>query len=58
MLVELANLALVRDRHPALRPIDADSNPYNADSTPYMVSIDEAMGFLPLDRPGEWELDV
>lgn len=53
-LVKLANLALVQAEHPALRVIDT----YNADANPYMVSINEAMGFRPHDRLGEWELDL
>lgn len=52
MLVKAANLALLRAEHPAVRAIDT----WNADSNPWMVSINEAMGFRPLDRWGEWEL--
>jgi GNAT superfamily N-acetyltransferase len=54
LLVKLANLRLLRAQHPAVRNVDT----YNADSNPYMVSVNEAMGFRPLDRLGEWELDL
>ena len=30
----------------------------NADSNPYMVRINEAMGFRPHHRIGEWQLDL
>ncbi|OZM79865.1 GNAT family N-acetyltransferase [Pseudonocardia sp. MH-G8] len=54
MLVKLANLERVRHDSPALAVIDT----YNADSNPWMVSINEAMGFRPYDRYGQWELDL
>jgi GNAT superfamily N-acetyltransferase len=54
MLVKLANLERVRQDSPELRVIDT----YNADSNPWMVSINEAMGYRPYDRLGEWELDL
>jgi GNAT superfamily N-acetyltransferase len=54
MLVKLANLERVRQHSPELRVIDT----YNADSNPWMVSINEAMGYRPYDRLGEWELDL
>jgi GNAT superfamily N-acetyltransferase len=54
MLVKLANLDRVRRQSPALKVIDT----YNADSNPWMVSINEAMGYRPYDRLGEWELDL
>jgi GNAT superfamily N-acetyltransferase len=54
MLVKLANLERVRRERPELAVIDT----YNADSNPWMVSINEAMGFRPYDRYGEWELDL
>lgn len=54
MLTKLANLALLRREHPDVREITT----WNADSNPYMVSINEAMGFRPLDHWGEWELDL
>jgi GNAT superfamily N-acetyltransferase len=54
MLVKLANLERVRQDSPDLKVIDT----YNADSNPWMVSINEAMGYRPYDRLGEWELDL
>ncbi|MGH3568475.1 MAG: hypothetical protein ACRDRH_21095 [Pseudonocardia sp.] len=54
MLIKTANLALLRAGHPAVRAIDT----WNADSNPWMVSINDAMGFRPLDRWGEWELEL
>jgi GNAT superfamily N-acetyltransferase len=54
LLVKIANLDLARREHPALQMIDT----WNADSNPYMVSINEAMGFRPLDRWVEWELEL
>jgi GNAT superfamily N-acetyltransferase len=54
MLVKLANLEQVRRHSPDLRVIDT----YNADSNPWMVSINEAMGYRPYDRLGEWEIDL
>lgn len=52
MLIKTANLALLRARYPAARSIDT----WNADSNPWMISINDAMGFRPLDRWGVWEL--
>jgi GNAT superfamily N-acetyltransferase len=54
MLVKLANLELVRRDSPELQVIDT----YNADSNPWMASINEAMGYRPYDRLGQWELDL
>ena len=54
MLVKLANLERVRRDRPDLAVIDT----YNADSNPWMVAINEAMGFRPYDRYGQWELDL
>ncbi|HEY6423108.1 MAG TPA: GNAT family N-acetyltransferase [Pseudonocardiaceae bacterium] len=54
MLVKVANLQLARAQRPELRIIDT----CNADSNPYMVGINEAMGFRPLRRTGEWQLDL
>jgi GNAT superfamily N-acetyltransferase len=53
-LVKLANLRQVRRESPGLAVIDT----YNADSNPWMVSINEAIGYRPYDRYGEWELDL
>ncbi|HYH32424.1 MAG TPA: GNAT family N-acetyltransferase [Pseudonocardia sp.] len=54
MRVKLANLERVRRDSPRLTVVDT----YNADANPWMVSINEAMGFRPYDRLGEWELDL
>lgn len=54
MLVKLANLEAIRSRFPAVRAIDT----FTADSNPHMGSINEAIGFRPYDRSGEWELDL
>jgi GNAT superfamily N-acetyltransferase len=53
-LVKVANLELARAQRPELRVIDT----WNADSNPYMVGINEAMGFRPQSRAGEWQLDL
>ncbi len=53
-LVKVANLQLARAQRPELRVIDTS----NADSNPYMVGINEAMGFRPYRRMGEWQLDL
>jgi hypothetical protein len=44
----------VQRHSPELKVIDT----YNADSNPWMVSINEAMGYRPYDRLGEWEIDL
>lgn len=54
MLIKLANLARARREHPLMREITT----WNADSNPYMVAINAATGFRPLDRWAEWELDI
>ncbi len=53
-LIKVDNLALARAHHPALRVVDTD----NADSNPYMVGINEAIGFRPLDHRSEWQLEL
>jgi len=53
MLIKLANLARARRDHPLIYVTT-----WNADSNPYMVAINEAMGFRPLDRWAEWELEL
>jgi GNAT superfamily N-acetyltransferase len=54
MLVKLANLECVLQQSPEIRVIDT----YNADSNPWMVSINEAMGYGPYDRLGQWEIEL
>ncbi|MGQ0779222.1 MAG: GNAT family N-acetyltransferase [Pseudonocardiales bacterium] len=53
-LIKVANLELARAQRPELLVIDT----WNADSNPYMVGINEAMGFRPHSRVGEWQLDL
>ncbi|HEY2765997.1 MAG TPA: GNAT family N-acetyltransferase [Pseudonocardiaceae bacterium] len=53
-LVKLANLDYALVNGPELRVIDT----WNADSNRYMVSINEAMGFRPHSRAGQWQLDL
>lgn len=52
--IKVANLDLARAQRPELRVIDT----CNADSNPHMIMINEAMGFRPHHRTGEWQLDV
>lgn len=52
MLVKAANLTRMRARHPQVRAIDTA----NAESNPWMVAINEAMGYRPLDRWTAWQL--
>jgi hypothetical protein len=54
MLVKLANLERVLQGSPGLKVIDT----YNADSNPWMVSINEAIGYRPYDRLGEWAIEL
>ncbi len=53
-LIKVANLDQARAQRPELRVIDT----CNADSNPHMVRINEAMGFRPYCRIGEWQLDL
>ncbi len=53
ILIKVANLAYARAQRLELRVIDTA----NADSNPYMVAINEAMGFRPLRRMIDWQLD-
>jgi GNAT superfamily N-acetyltransferase len=53
-LVKLANLQLLRAEAPeALRV-----HTWNADENTFMVSINEAMGFVPAQRESAWRLDL
>jgi GNAT superfamily N-acetyltransferase len=51
---KLANLDLLRREHPEASQIDT----FNAADNRWMVAINEAMGFRPLYRLGDWELDL
>ncbi|MEO7194828.1 MAG: GNAT family N-acetyltransferase [Pseudonocardiaceae bacterium] len=53
-LIKVANLHLAQSQRPELRVIDT----CNADSNQHMVRINEAMGFRPHHRTGEWQLDL
>lgn len=52
--VKLANLAYARTRHPGMRQTDT----YNAVTNTHMIAINEAMGFRPLDRLIEYQLEL
>ncbi|HVL84813.1 MAG TPA: GNAT family N-acetyltransferase [Pseudonocardia sp.] len=52
--MKVANLELARREQPSLTAVDT----WNADSNPWMVAINEAMGFRPLRRWTEWELEL
>lgn len=54
LLLKLENLAWTRAYEPALRIVDT----WNADSNPWMVGVNEAMGYRPLDRWAEWQLEL
>ncbi|MGH3833619.1 MAG: GNAT family N-acetyltransferase [Pseudonocardiaceae bacterium] len=53
-LIKVANLHLAQSQRPELRVIDT----CNADSNQHMVRINEAIGFRPHHRTGEWQLDL
>jgi GNAT superfamily N-acetyltransferase len=52
--VKLANLELLVQAHPEVRAIDT----FNADDNRWMIAVNEAMGFGPLWRVTDWELDL
>jgi GNAT superfamily N-acetyltransferase len=52
--IKLANLELLVSEHPEVRAIDT----FNADDNRWMIAINEAMGFVPLLRVRDWELDL
>ena len=52
--IKLANLELLLRAHPEVRAIDT----FNADDNRWMIAVNEAMGFAPLLRVRDWELDV
>jgi GNAT superfamily N-acetyltransferase len=53
-LIKVANLRWTRAGEPALSVVDT----WNAESNRPMVAVNEAMGFRPLDRWAEWQLDL
>jgi GNAT superfamily N-acetyltransferase len=54
MLVKLANLEFLRASHPRVETV----NTWNAGVNAHMVSINEAIGFRPIERWREWQLEL
>jgi GNAT superfamily N-acetyltransferase len=54
MLVKLANLAFLQRSHPEVEFM----NTWNAAVNSHMVGINEALGFRPIDRWREWQLEL
>lgn len=54
MLVKVANLRRLLEQAPAAERVHT----WNADSNAHMLAINEAMGFVPLQREVEWQLDL
>jgi GNAT superfamily N-acetyltransferase len=54
LLVKLGMLDLLAAREPALRHVITG----NADGNEHMVAINDALGFVPLDRWTSWEMDA
>jgi GNAT superfamily N-acetyltransferase len=54
MLVKLANLEFLRTSRPRVRML----NTWNAAINDHMVSINEAIGFRPVERWREWQLEL
>jgi GNAT superfamily N-acetyltransferase len=52
--IKLANLEQLVRAHPEVRAIDT----FNADDNRWMIAVNEAMGFTPLLRMSDWELDL
>ena len=52
--IKLANLELLCREHPEVRAIDT----FNADDNRWMIAINEAMGFAPVQHLEGWELDL
>ncbi len=53
-LVKVANLERLRTEAPDARWVHT----WNADENTYMISINEAMGFVPAQRESAWRLDL
>jgi GNAT superfamily N-acetyltransferase len=53
-LVKVANLERLRAEAPAARRVHT----WNADENTYMISINEAMGFVRAQRESAWRLDL
>jgi GNAT superfamily N-acetyltransferase len=54
LLLKLANLELVR----SVPGVPDVINTWNAESNSHMIAVNEAMGFRPVDRWWEWQLDL
>ena len=54
MLVKLANLEFLRRSRPRIRML----NTWNAAINDHMVGINEAIGFRPVERWREWQLEL
>ena len=52
--VKLANLELLIGENPEVRAIET----FNAADNRWMVAVNEAMGFVPVQRIEDWELHV
>jgi GNAT superfamily N-acetyltransferase len=52
--VKLANLDLLHRTHPEVQQVDT----FNAAGNRWMIAINDALGFRPLYRLGDWELDL
>ena len=52
--LKLANLELLGREHPEVRAIDT----FNADDNRWMIAVNEAMGFVPIEHIEDWELDL
>ena len=54
LLVKVANLRRVREQLPQAERVHT----WNADSNDHMVAINEALGFVPVHREVEWQLEL
>lgn len=54
MLLKLANLDLLREHAPDVRYVRS----VNAAENEHMIAINDAMGFVPVERFDEWQLDL
>lgn len=51
---KLANLEQLAAAHPQVRAVDT----WNADENRWMIAINEAVGYVPIARVTDWELDL
>lgn len=54
LLLKAANLMLLRDREPSVRLV----NTWNAAINDHMVAINDTLGFRPVERWRQWQLDL